>query len=128
MPAGVGQVFIDHPDNRELVTSTECISATGYHVPPMVIFRGAYYLRKHFQNSIDGATLYARSESGFTNDKLTLKWLKHFDQYTEKRTKGAFRMLIFDGYGSHVTQPFVEFCWNHQIRPFQQLPHATHVT
>ena len=48
----------------ELVTSTECISAGDYHVPPMIIFQGAYYLYKHFKNDISGDTLWARSDSG----------------------------------------------------------------
>ena len=36
-------------------------------------------------------------------------------------------MLIFDGYGSHITQPFIEYCWEHRIRPFQLPPHSTHL-
>lgn len=110
VPANVNKVYVDDPDNRELITIIECISATGYHVPPMIIFKGAYHLRKHFDNDIDDNVLFARSDSGFTNDKLTLSWLKHFDKYTKNRTKGRYRMLIFDGYGSHVTQEFITYC------------------
>ena len=36
-------------------------------------------------------------------------------------------MLIFDGYGSYITQDFIEYCWQHQIRPFQLPPHSTHL-
>ena len=36
-------------------------------------------------------------------------------------------MLIFDGYGSHVTQDFIKYCQEHRIRPFQLLPHSTHL-
>ena len=36
-------------------------------------------------------------------------------------------MLIFDGYGSHVTQDFIKYCWEHRIRPFQLPPHSTHL-
>ena len=28
-------------------------------------------------------------------------------------------MLIFDGYRSHLTQEFLDFCWQHHIQPFQ---------
>ena len=41
VPVGADKVYIDDPDNKELVTSTECIGASGYHVPPMLIFKGA---------------------------------------------------------------------------------------
>jgi hypothetical protein len=36
-------------------------------------------------------------------------------------------MLIFDGYGSHITQDFLEYCWQNYIRPFQLPPHSTHL-
>lgn len=37
-------------------------------------------------------------------------------------------MLIFDGYGSHVTQDFLDYCWANHIRPFQLPPHSTHLS
>ena len=120
-------VYINDPANRELVTATECISAGGFHVPPMIIFKKAFHLCKYFKNNTDGNILWARSDSGFTNDELTFKWLEHFDKFTKKRTIGQYQMLIFDGYGSHITQNFLDYCWTHQIRPFQP-PHSTHLT
>jgi hypothetical protein len=50
VPADCDTAYTDDPANRELLTVTECISAGGYHVPPMVIFKGAYQLRKYFKN------------------------------------------------------------------------------
>ena len=102
--------------------------AGGYHVPPMLIFKGAYHLREYFENDIDGNTLFARSETGFTNDVLSIAWLKHFERFAAPRTKGAYRILIFDGYGSHLSQDFLDFCWQHKIRPYQLPPHSTHLT
>ena len=128
VPVGADKVYIDNPDNKELVMSTEYIRASGYHVPPMLIFKGAYHLRKHFENNIDGDTLFACSKTGFTNDKLTLAWLKHFDKFTKNQTKGRYRMLIFDSYGSHITQEFIEYCWENRIRPFLLPAHSTHLT
>jgi hypothetical protein len=127
VPKGASITYVDDPGQRELVTATECCSATGYHVPVMLIFKGAYHLRKYFKNDLSGDTFFGRSESGFTNDKLTLSWLQHFDRYTKKRTIGRYRMLIFDGYGSHITQDFIEYCRQHRIQPFQLPPHSTHL-
>ena len=97
------------PDNKELVTCVEYFSTIGYHVLPMLIFKGAYYLRKYFDNDIDGNTLFARSETGYTNDILTLAWVKHFEKFTRPRTVGVYRILIFDGYSSYITQDFLDF-------------------
>ena len=36
-------------------------------------------------------------------------------------------MLIFDGRGSHLTQEFLDFCWQYRIRPFQLPSHTTYL-
>jgi len=110
VPADYDAVYIDDLDKKELVTLTKCILASGYHVPPMVTFKGAYHLRKYFDNDLSGDILWTRSPSGFVNNRLTLKWIEHFDKYTRERTKGAYRMLVFDGYGSHDTDAFLDYC------------------
>ena len=102
IPETERHAFVNDPDNQGLVTSVKCFSATGYHVPPMLIFKDAYHLQKYFENDINSNTLFARSEMGFTNDILTMTWLKHFDKFTASKIKGAYRMLAFDGYSSHV--------------------------
>jgi len=51
------EVFVDDPYNRELVIITKYISVGGYYLPPMIIYKGAYYLRKYFKNDIDGDIL-----------------------------------------------------------------------
>jgi hypothetical protein len=76
---------------------------------------------------MDGNILFARSALGYSNDKLGLIYLKHFNLFTESLTKGSYCMLIFDGHGSHVTQPFIDYCWEHQIRPFLLPAHNTHL-
>ncbi|KIM92675.1 hypothetical protein OIDMADRAFT_70364, partial [Oidiodendron maius Zn] len=115
------------PENRELITSVETINYGGRKVPPMIIFAGAYHLRRYFNNNLDGDILFTRSSSGYSNDKLGLKYLKHFDQYTRSGCIGKYWMLLFDGHGSHLTQEFLDFCWQHHIRPFQLPSHTTHL-
>ena len=43
--------FMD-PDNRDYVTSVECISAAGWSVPPFVILKGAHILHKWGKNDL----------------------------------------------------------------------------
>jgi hypothetical protein len=99
--------------NRELVTTIETLNYSGKKVPSMIIFSSVYHLRKHFENDMDGDILFARSTLGYSNDKLGLVYLKHFNLFTKSSTKGSYCMLIFDGHGSHVTQPFINYCWEH---------------
>jgi hypothetical protein len=127
VPDDCEAVFITDPDNKELVTVVATVNPAAKKVPPMFIFKGAYHLRKHFHESTDPNILWARSTTGYTNDRLGLRYLKHFEKFTASQTVGAYRMLIFDGHGSHLTQQFVDYCWEHRIRPFRLPPHLTHV-
>ena len=54
----------------------------------MLIFKGVYYLQKHFKNNIDGNVYQACSKTGFTNDKLALKYLEHFNRFIKDTAKG----------------------------------------
>ena len=44
VPVGVNQVYVDDPDNKELVTLIECIGALGYYLLAIITFKGAYHL------------------------------------------------------------------------------------
>ena len=78
-------------------------------------------------NSIDDNILFGISEIGYTNVKLSMEWLWHFDKQTASQRKGKYRMLVFDGHRSHLTDEFTYYCWEHYIIPFQLSAHSTHL-
>ena len=80
----------------------ETINYGRIKVPLMLIFKGVYYLRKYFKNNIDSNVYWARSKTGFINNKLALKYLEHFNRFTKDIAKG-YRMLIFNGYSSYLS-------------------------
>jgi DDE superfamily endonuclease len=67
------------------------------------------------------------SDSGYSNDQIQMEWVRHFNKYTKARTKGAKRLLLCDGYNSHLEYDFVEYCWQEGIIPFAFIPHTTHL-
>jgi len=75
----------------------------------MIIFKGVYHLQKYFYNDIDGDIFWAQSETGFIIDKLGVKYLKYFHKFIKDICKG-YRLLVFDGHSSHLTQKFLDFC------------------
>ena len=91
VPADCGATYISDPENRELLQK----------IPLMIIFKGVYHLWKYFDNDIDGDTLFTRSEP-----RITI--FTSFQEVTEKSTKGRYRLLIFDGHGSHLTQNAID--------------------
>ena len=106
---GLDKIFVNNPDNKELVTCIKCFSTTGYYVLQMLIFKGAYYLRKYFDNDIDGNTLFVRLETGYTNDILTLAQVKYFEKLIRPPIVGVYRILIFNSYSSYIIQDFLDF-------------------
>jgi hypothetical protein len=88
----------------------ETLNYKGKKVLFIIIFTSTYYLQKHFDNDIDSNILFACSSIRYSNDKLRLVYLKHFNQFTESLTKGSYRMLIFDKHSSYVTQLFIDYC------------------
>jgi hypothetical protein len=76
----------------------------------MIIFANAYYLQKHFNNNIDNNILFACLLTRYSNNKLRLVYLKHFNKFTESLTKGSYCILVFNKHSSYVTQLFINYC------------------
>jgi hypothetical protein len=53
IPINTKEIYIDDPENRELIMSTEYISASNYYIPPIITFKDIYYLYKYIQNDTD---------------------------------------------------------------------------
>jgi len=110
VPLDCNIVYNADPGNRELVTVVATINYGGKRVLAMIIFKGAYYLRGHFQKELNGGICFARSPTGYTNNRLGLKYLCYFYRYCPPSRPGAYRVLIFDGHGSYLLNEFLNFC------------------
>jgi hypothetical protein len=87
----------------------------------MLILLGMELLKHHFNNNIDSEVLFKTNKEmglGYTNNQLAINWLEHFEYYTRLRRRtcqgvehnGQWRILIIDGYSSHPTLEFIDFC------------------
>jgi len=47
--------------------------------------------------------LVARSETGYSNNKLALNYIRHFYYQTKGSIQGRNWLLLMDGYGSYNT-------------------------
>jgi hypothetical protein len=72
--ATISRVYIPDPDNRETITSVECISAGGFAIQPMLIMSGKTHRHKAFDNDLNGGILVGLSDSGYSNEILGLEW------------------------------------------------------
>jgi hypothetical protein len=73
--------------SHETVTTIDCISADGTVLPPFIIMKGKYVLKRWSNNSLLPAeTRWACSPNGWTNNELGLQFIQAFDELTiEKR-------------------------------------------
>jgi hypothetical protein len=103
---------------RDWVIAIETISASGKTIPAMLILSGSVMLQKHFDNDLDNDTLFGITYSSYSNAILGIEYIKHFDKIIAKSVVGKYSMLIFDSAGSHTSDGFIWYCWQHNIIPF----------
>jgi len=114
-------------NNRKFVTVVECVSGDGNVLPPMFILAGSVIQSAWFNNSLDNDVVITVSETEYSYEDICLAWVKHFEKHSAKRRQGVCRLLLCDGYGSHTTKDFIDFCVLHQIKIYCLPPHTSHI-
>jgi hypothetical protein len=116
------------PGDREWVTVIQSICAAGYAIPPFIIYKGRVHISAWYEETdIPYDWKLSVSENGWTNNVLSLEWLKHFNQHTKTRQRGSYRLLILDGHESHLNQDFKDYCLVHEILTLCMPPHSSHI-
>jgi hypothetical protein len=116
------------PGNREWVTVIKGINATGWAIPPYIIFKARQHQSSWYKDdNLPQDWTIAISENGWTTNELGFDWLKHFDRHTKTRTIGTYRMLIIDGHGSHNSTEFTQYCRDQKIVTLCMPAHSSHL-
>src|SRR5436305_7812636 len=111
---------------RTTVTAIECISADGRVLNPMIIWPATTH-RSNWTTFSTPRWQYACSESGYTDSKVSLDWLKRiFDPETKERANEKPRVLICDGFGTHETVEILEYCFENHIILCRLPPRTSH--
>ena len=116
------------PGNREQVTAIDCISVRGWTLPPVIIFEGKLHQSTWYSDTRPLDQALGVSDNGWIDNELGLTWLKRvFEKHTVYRTKGVYRLLILDGYGSYMAPEFDLFCKEYLIIILCILPYSSHL-
>ena len=116
------------PGDRQWTTVIQGVNATGWAIPPFIIFPGMHHLSAWYEEeAIPLSWVITISENGWTTNKLGLQWLKHFDAHTKSRTTGEYRLLIIDGHESHDSVDFQQYCKDNKIIILCMPPHSSHL-
>lgn len=68
VPADVKSIYLANPNNRESLTSLECVSAIGKSIESYLIIKGEVIAEKLFDNKVKDNTILAATPTSFTND------------------------------------------------------------
>jgi len=122
------QSYLGSSTNRELVSVCQTISGDGVVLSPMIIVPGIIHQESWYtMTRILDNYLVGTSETGYNNDELTMKWLLHFEHCSAARLAGSYRLLLLDGFGSHPTKQFLDFCDLHKIIVFCLPAHSSYL-
>ncbi|SJX66463.1 related to transposase [Sporisorium reilianum f. sp. reilianum] len=131
IPSGdLASWFKAQPGTQELATIVKCIRSGGQVLLPLIITKGVHHtVSEHWHmNGVPASWHFMKSSNGWTNNELTVKWLKNiYDPSTRPLMQSQYRLLIIDGHGSHMTDAFCDSAWSHRIILLMLLAHATHV-
>jgi hypothetical protein len=84
---------------RTMVTAVECISADSRSLFLLIIWPAATH-RSTWTTYPTPGWHFACSQSGYTDSKISLDWVKHvFDPQTKPRANQKPQILICDGFG-----------------------------
>ena len=111
---------------RTTVTAIECISGDGRRLNPMIIWPASTH-RANWTTHPTPGWHYACSESGYTDSKISVEWLKLvFDPQTKERANKKPRILTWDGFGTHESLEVLEFCFENNIILCRMPSHTSH--
>jgi hypothetical protein len=112
--------------DTEHITVIEAISAGGITIDPLIIIKGVVIQLRWFADLESGDIAIGVSDSGYSNDELSFLWLQHWDRLSRRHQKGTYRMLIIDGYESHLSYQFIRYCELDKVVLLQLPPYSTH--
>ncbi len=125
--AGRGQkhVQVVSSDSKTRVTVLACANASGYAIPPMVIYARANLSQQLTRGEIPG-TMYGLSpSSGWIDSELFAEWFeRHFLVYAPS---GRPLLLLLDGHSSHFSPQFIRSAAEKGVIVFLLPPNTTHV-
>ena len=111
--------------DTEHMSVVESISGDGRAIAPLLVAKGVLIQERWFKGIECGDIAIAVSDTAYVNDILSFLWLQHWERLTRPNSR-QYRLLVLDGYDSHLTYEFVKFCIDSKVEVLKLPPHSTH--
>ena len=118
---GSRRVHLISNEHAENCTVVACVSALGYAVPPMIIFKGLR-LKESYKNNLPHGSIVEMANKGSMTREIFVRWLHHFSKF-----KPAGRvLLILDGASCHLDISVVDTAEQYEISLYCLPSNTTH--
>jgi hypothetical protein len=114
------------PGNRDWVTIIQGICAAGWAILLFIIFSGKVLITSWYPG-LPRKWIIETSDNSWTTNKLSVRWLKHFNTHTKDKTVSAYCLLIINSHKSHSSHKFHKYCKEHKIVTLCMPPHSSHL-
>ena len=112
---------------QEWITAIECISAAGFAIPPLLIFKAEHTNTSWIPAGAPLDWRFSTSNSGWTSNSHAFEWMRTvFEPYTRPASPKERRLLTMDGHGSHITADLIALCMENAIDILILPPHCSH--
>lgn len=118
---GERRVHLIANEHAENVTVVACVSALGYAVPPMIIFKGVR-LKDTYSDNLPPGSIVVMAEKGSMTRAIFVQWIQHFAKY---KPAGNV-LLIIDGAKCHLDISIVEAAEQQNISLYCLPSNTTH--
>ena len=111
--------------NRQQITVLACVSASGYCIPPLVVFKRKTLSKELCIGKVPG-TMYAFSSNGWVDSEIFDLWFNnHFLAYA---VPARPILLIMDGASCHLNLVTIKKAAKEEVLLCCLPPHSTHLT
>ena len=105
-------------------TVLSCVSASGYVLPPMIVYPRKKKVLDNLKEGAIPGTLFTNSDSGWINSELYLEWFNFFLQQIPPVRPV---LLLQDGHASHTSIEVIELARANNIHLLCLPAHTTHI-
>jgi hypothetical protein len=128
------RTYVTGSDATNWVSIIECGTAQGHRLKPCIIFTGeslqGQWYSKYFEKEEQIPDWkYDYSPTGWSNNRIALKWLKEiYLPGTKPENPAEWRLLVLDEHATHTQEEFMRIAFQSKVQLLFLPPHTSHKT
>ncbi len=122
---GTKTVYRTCSANKEQISTSSAVSASGGIIPPFHIFPGERFSYNPLEGGVEGV-YFGRSSKGWITTQLFYGWVAN--HFATRIGRDRPVLLLFDGHSTHIDLETLKFCKENNILLHCLPPHSSRIT